>query len=361
MKSRQSALLLALLVTGSAMTVANAASSDAQLIAKLQAENKKLRAELAGQKHPKSARVESGKAAPVVSAANPVSIASGDISASVGIKSFTNIGLNDDNDSVIGHNGSYGKLDGRYLIPLTAMTALQIDASSEAALNMLSAEKSASFMGASQIGAHFLVRDGSSYQVGIFGGATMANIHDDGGELWHGGIVGVEGQLYFNNVTLWSQVGYAGFVEGLEYSQFHDDIYTPVQLRGGLRYFVSPDTKIGLSAGYETGTLINSNSSTSTKRSNYTWGDDIERLVHLGTVPASLFVKYTGTYMPSAGLDSSGTVNYNKQTSQSVMAGVSFKLGTTSLIEQDRHGANTDIDIGRIPMIDTSYSSIPTP
>ena len=340
------------------MTAAHAASSDAQLIAKLQAENRKLRAELAGQKQPKAVRAESGKATQIA-VAKPVSIASGDISASVGFSRFTNVALNDENDSVIGHSGSYGKLDGRYLIPLTSMTALQIDASSEAALNMLSAQKSASFMGASQIGAHFLVRDGSSYQVGIFGGATMANIHDNGGELWHGGIVGVEGQLYFNNLTLWSQVGYAGFVEGLEYSQYHDDKYTPVQLRGGLRYFVSPDTKIGFSGGYETGTLINSYSSTSTKRSSYTWGADIEHLVRLGNVPTSLFVKYKGTYMPGAGLDSSETVTYNKQTSQSIMAGVSFKLGTTSLIEQDRHGANTDIDIGRIPMIDTSYSGIP--
>lgn len=356
MKSCKSAFLLALLVTASTMTVAHASSTDAQLIAKLQAENKKLRAELAGQKQPKAVRTESSKATPATAAAKPVSIASGDISASIGLQSFTNIADADDN--LIGHRGSYGKLDGRYLIPLTSMTALQIDASSEAALNMLSAQKSNSFMGASQIGAHFLVRDGSSYQVGIFGGATMANIHDNGGELWHGGIVGVEGQLYFNNVTLWSQVGYSGFVEGLEYSQWHDDIYTPVQVRGGLRYFLTPDTKIGFSGGYETGKLINSENSTSAKRSSYSWGADIEHLVRLGSVPTSLFVKYKGTYMPGAGLDSLGAISFNKQTSQSIMAGVSFKLGTSSLIEQDRHGANTDIDIGHIPMIDTSYTAV---
>lgn len=124
---------------------------------------------------------------------------------------------------------------------------------------------------------------------------------------------------------------------------------------------MTPETKIGLGAGYESGTLVNSETGSSTTTSVYKWSADIEHLVHLGETPASVFLKYEGYHNAGAGVDVANNIEYVNQDSHSVMVGLNIKFGTTSLIEQDRHGANTDIDIGHISMIDTGYRSVSPP
>jgi hypothetical protein len=137
--------------------------------------------------------------------------------------------------------------------------------------------------------------------------------------------VGAEAQIYRNMNTMFLQGGYMWAHEGA------DPTEEPVAMglvRGGVRHFVNPDLRIDGELGYAMGTFNSSAASIAS------WGLGVERLLTTGG-PMAMVLRYQGaryanTYCSATMIE------------HSVLAGVSIKLGTSTLLQQDRYGANSD-------------------
>ncbi len=181
---------------------------------------------------------------------------------------------------------------------------------------------------------HLSLRDPSMGLIGVFGGVTAGRSSDEAHDDDKIGIlVGGEGQMYFDNFTLYAQAGYAdyevdggeGFVEGWF-------------VRGVGRYFISDDTMIEAELAYgETDQFID--------------GDDAGNIWNWGIkgkwrpmedMPFYTTLAYRGGYY-----DATTEGDHGKD--HAFLVGFSLMVGPQTLKENDRTGAtlSTPMLVGR--------------
>jgi hypothetical protein len=229
--------------------------------------------------------------------------------------------------------------DGRVNIWLSPVTSIQLDAGAEGSTGFAFDGIDLGGRVAGTVGGHWTWRAPQAYALGVFGAVVGANGLAFNGASTHG-LIGVEGQGYLGNLTLYPQAGYIGRISGPEvgaYRMSPDDGWF-ARMQG--RYFFTPNDKVtaevgwthlnhelspGISGGYD---ILN-------------WGISYEH--RLGTSPWSLYVEYAGFRNEAAGWSSSSSLNGNKITENMVLLGVRANFGDATLLSQDRGGATFNL------------------
>lgn len=161
--------------------------------------------------------------------------------------------------------------------------------------------------------AHVYRRDPNSHALGFYGGYEHFNFAD----AW---VLGVEGQAYFNAVTLYGQLA-AVHVESGPFSE------TGLLARGAIRYFVTPNFKLQ-------GDI------------QYVGIDSVDTLTLAGTLeyrfdnsPISLFGTVRHTDFDGVGDVTAGLIGVR-----------AYLGGSGTLFDQDRNGATMDtLSAGLLP------------
>jgi hypothetical protein len=195
------------------------------------------------------------------------------------------------------------------------------------------------------IGGHISWRDSQRGLLGVFAGAGDAG----GGflEAKRHVVGGVEGQLYWNQFTLYLQGGYDTIVGDSFFGEPHAWF-----ARGTGRYFVTPNTVIEGTVLYATGEIefnpLFFPPGASTSRDFQTWLWEAKLEHRFATTPFSAFVKYRGSEtkydtMTTFAVPPDTFTAENKVTDHRVLVGLRLYLGQNTLIANDRNGATLDI------------------
>lgn len=170
---------------------------------------------------------------------------------------------------------------------------------------------------------HAFYRD-DAFLFGAFGqlGRSTLAIYEGMGITMDRGYAGLEGQVYFDNLTLYGQVG-------AQRASVVGDELTGYFGNAELRYFLNPDLKVELHGGLSSF----SEDEFTMKTANIGAGVEYK----LPDQPFSFFAK-ADYHHSSAEVDGSeldGSVGEAR-----LLAGIKFNLGTGSLFERDRAGAS---------------------
>ncbi len=166
-------------------------------------------------------------------------------------------------------------------------------------------------------GGHLSFRDPTMGLIGVFGGIGRADASDDEKVRW----AGVEGQYYFDNITLYGQLGW------MESNSDHDALdFDHLFARGVARYFLNDDMLLEGELAYTQGTIH---------------GEDMDLLgwgakfkFGLFDTPLYMSVGYRGTH---------GDENNGEEATEHLgFVGLSIPFGTHTLMEKDRLGATLD-------------------
>lgn len=258
-------------------------------------------------------------------------LSSGDIRAGFGIRNCKNT----DTDRGAGDCGSHpaAELGGRWSMPIGNSFSVQMDAEYERYWNMHDQGHQVTHVPA--IGLHASYRDPKRFLVGAFTGYTGSKVAADSGTaVVKGPMLGVEGQLYFDRVTLYGQAGKAWLDN---YNRGGDNAF-----RGGFgtiagRFFPTDDSMIQVAWG---------RGHSNNFEDKGDWGTAKEWSV-MGTMrvmqsmPLYGYVKYKhGDYTANS---------EDKGSEKTLMVGVTWLFGAPSLFAQDRRGAtlNTPMLPGR--------------
>ena len=356
------------LLAGVSLLPANAfaANSDADLITKLKAENAKLKQQietLSG----KTKKDSTSQPTKVTRAPTSTAILQPSADLSVHMfydnwqGSFEALDYDLQPTVGLGDRAVYLGVSGRALVPFADQFGVQIDAGTDQVFG--NEQDVTTYVSASPIGAHALYRT-DGYQIGAFGGTGHTNV--GAVSEYKSQIYGIEGQTYLGNMTIWAQLGRIHSEYSGSPSSYSLDVN---QIRSGLRYFVDDNTRLDLEGGYLFGnqdtSVGGSNSDASVDYNGYPsirtnavqWQLGAERLTSIGTFPVSLFATYSG----SKWLDTTGTLadcnsgcdSFNWKfggTDHTVKIGFSLKFGPDTLLAQDRHGVNTDMNFITVPV-----------
>jgi hypothetical protein len=193
------------------------------------------------------------------------------------------------------------------------------------------------------VGAHVNGRDSQTGLLGVFGG-----IGDAGGNTGtfgsnntgvRHGVVGLEGQYYWNAVTLYGQAGYDSTMSMGNLATF--DNFHAWFLRGTGRYFFNPNFMIEGTGQYANGAaeytspaIPNADFNTWLWRLKAEWKPD--------AMPFSLFATYDGSRTSYGNNAFFGTTS-ERVTENRLMAGLRLYMGQETLLANDRTGATLDI------------------
>lgn len=177
------------------------------------------------------------------------------------------------------------------------------------------------------VGGHLSWRNYDSGLVGLFGGYGQANPTDE--ETWDGGWVGLEAQAYLGDFTLYGQAAWLLISDdGSEDEGFDDNAFL---VRGVGRYFVTDDAKIEAEVSYMEGSDVIDDDDDGKA---WEWGVS-------GMLRLSDQMPIYGT-LAYRGADYDTTTEGDEGESHSLMAGVTFLFGGSTLKENDRMGATLD-------------------
>jgi hypothetical protein len=196
------------------------------------------------------------------------------------------------------------------------------------------------------VAGHANWRDPQRGLLGIFGGIGDAggNAHTSNGfnsGVRHG-VIGAEGQLYWNMLTLYGQAGYDATM-GMGNVTFIDNVHQWF-VRGTGRYFIGPNFMLEGTVQYANGTIEHIQTGfpiPNTSFNTLLWRLKGEWRPEWG--PFSLFALYEGSRADSDIMPSLGMPFTEKVTDNRVMAGVRLYLGQDTLLANDRNGATLDI------------------
>jgi hypothetical protein len=185
------------------------------------------------------------------------------------------------------------------------------------------------------IGGHFNWRDSQRGLLGVFAAAG-----DQGGFLFDESrrhvIVGGEGQLYWNQFTLYVQGGYdtsAGTYEAEPHAWF---------IRGTGRYFFTPNTMLEGTVLYAQGEVDFAFDPESLGFKTWMWEAKLEH--RFAATPFSLYLKYRGSQTEfDTVFFGPGFFAQDKFTDHRILAGLRLYMGEGTLLSNDRHGATLDI------------------
>jgi hypothetical protein len=170
-------------------------------------------------------------------------------------------------------------------------------------------------------------------ETGLFGiMGAVAEGESDNGKATDAWLMGVEGQLYLGQSTLYLQTGYfdAESQVGNEEDAFHDAFF----VRGVGRYFVSPQTRL---QGEVSGAWGEQNANDK-DMDIYGWGF---RADHQFTDIVGAFAAYDGAYYENFDFGNGG--NEGSYTEHQARLGVSFQLWRPTLLSVDRSGPTLDM------------------
>ena len=208
-------------------------------------------------------------------------------------------------------------------IPLGDAFSTQLDAFGETVLTSNDAAYSDMF----GIGGHLSWRNYDSGLVGIFGGLGEGSPTDE--EPWNGGWIGLEGQAYLGDFTLYGQAAWLLISSSNDNEEgFDRDSFL---VRGVGRYFVTDDAKIEAEVSYMEGRDVIDGDDDGKA---WEWGVS-------GMLRLSDQMPIYGT-LAYRGADYNTTTEGDDGEAHSVMAGVTFLFGGASLKENDRMGATLD-------------------
>ena len=186
------------------------------------------------------------------------------------------------------------------------------------------------------VGGHWSWRNPQQYLFGLFGGVGDAGAPQFSESQRHG-LIGGEAQWYWQQFTLYAQVGYD---TTLNTSDGIDSINAWF-IRGTGRYFINPNFLIEGTVTYANGNVdFQSCCGPSVDFQTWTWG--VKGEWRFATAPFSVFAKYQGSetkYDNPANFDLFGA----KVTDHRVLLGLKLHMGDRTLQQTDRAGATLDI------------------
>jgi hypothetical protein len=195
------------------------------------------------------------------------------------------------------------------------------------------------------VGAHVNWRDSQTGLLGVFGG-----IGDAGGNTGtfgannsgvRHGVIGLEGQYYWNAFTLYGQGGYDSTMSMGNLASF-DNIHAWF-LRGTGRYFFGPNLMIEGTGQYAKGEIEYTNLFAAIPDVNFnTWLWRVKAEWKPDAVPFSLFATYEGSRTNYGNNPFFNTVS-ERMSENRVMGGLRLYLGQGTLLGNDRTGATLDI------------------
>ena len=194
-------------------------------------------------------------------------------------------------------------------------------------------------------GAHANWRDPQTGLLGVFGA-----VGDVGGNTGTIGInntgfrhvlAGLEGQYYWNALTLYGQVGYDASLDMGNVTSF--DNFRAWFGRGTARYFVNPNLMIEGTGQYAKGSVGYVNFGVAIPDIDYdTWTWHVKAEWKPDGVPFSLFATYDGSRTSYANNAFFSTSSENV-TEHRVLAGLRIYMAQGTLLGNDRTGATLDI------------------
>jgi hypothetical protein len=185
-------------------------------------------------------------------------------------------------------------------------------------------------------GGHFAFRDPQKGAFGAFGGVIDSNdLLFIGIKDFHEGFYGVEGQVYFSNLTLYGQAGRMERISGVDEAE-PDHMWF---VRGAGRYFFTPNDKLQAEFAYAKGRAFGCSTGCSDIKLPM-WGASFEH--RFDNSPLSVFVEYSGfTY--SGRFDLAPIHEHVKATENMLMAGAKLYFGEGTLLAADRSGTTFDM------------------
>lgn len=192
-------------------------------------------------------------------------------------------------------------------------------------------------------GAHVNWRDSEKGLLGVFGGigdagGNTSTFGADNSGVRHG-VIGLEGQYYWNAVTLYGQAGYDSTMSMGNLAIF-DDIHA-WYLRGTGRYFIGPNLMIEGTGQYAKGAAEYTSASIPTEDFD-TWLWRFKAEWKPDAMPFSLFATYQGSRTSYAANTFFGTTS-ERVTDNRVMGGLRLYLQQGTILANDRTGATLDI------------------
>jgi hypothetical protein len=177
------------------------------------------------------------------------------------------------------------------------------------------------------VGGHITYRWPDTGTVGVFAGYGRGTPTDE--ETWSGGWIGLEGQLWLDNITLAAQAAWldisdhnGGDNEGLD-----EDAYL---VRGVARYFFASDVKAEVELAYaEASNVIDGVDDGNA----FEWGVSVQ--ARLADAPIYGTLAYRGG-------DYDATTETDDASVSMVTVSLSYLFGTDSLKQNDRNGASLD-------------------
>jgi hypothetical protein len=179
-------------------------------------------------------------------------------------------------------------------------------------------------------GGHLSWRYPEMYALGIFGGVAEGTIlNNEGNETRY--FLGLEGQYYLNDFTLYGQAGFSDLISG---DDGHAEMVDAWFVRGVGRWFVTPNDKIEGEVGfYYAGDLQNSSPNGPSR--TYNWGALYEH--QFASSPFSAYAEYNGLKREDDSHDS------NHTTEHIFLIGARINLQQPDLKTADRYGATFDL------------------
>jgi len=189
------------------------------------------------------------------------------------------------------------------------------------------------------IGGHWSWRNPQQSLYGLFGA-----IGDSGSgfgvteSAQRHGLIGGEAQWYWQQFTLYAQVGYDTTLSSAAFENV--DSVNAWFVRGTGRYFINPNFMIEGTVMYANGNVDTSCCSPSFGFQTWTWG--VKGEWRFATAPFSVFATYQGSQTKFDNSDDFNIFN-GKVTDQRVLLGLKLHMGDRTLQQTDRTGATLDI------------------
>ncbi|HWX29001.1 MAG TPA: tail fiber domain-containing protein [Steroidobacteraceae bacterium] len=197
------------------------------------------------------------------------------------------------------------------------------------------------------VGGHANFRNSQTGLIGVFGaiGDASGNITTDTLFTTSRGVRhasgGLEGQYYWNALTLYGQVGYDASLD-MGNTASVDDVHAWF-VRGTARYFFMPNFMVEGTAQYSKGAVGFTSFGLATPDTGFDmWRASLKAEWRPWTMPFSIFGKYEYNQTNYA----QNTVRFtpNERIAENrVMGGIRFYLGQNTLLANDRTGATLDI------------------
>ncbi len=230
-------------------------------------------------------------------------------------------------DNITPDDESYPDIGGnlRVNIPAGAMLNLQLDLMSETGFVSDSTEN---YTGSVLGGAHFSWRDPNEWLAGAFVGVGNGfNANDETVTAW---LLGVEGQYYLTDWTLYGQLGY---MDADEVDAGTPDAFRNAWFgRGVGRYFLDGNVKLEGELSFASG----DQDTNAGDMDVWGWGLRYERAMR--DWDASVFVAYQGNYY-----ESNADAVADKLTEHVIKLGLSVAFGIQGQKYVDRQGATLDL------------------